>query len=60
MISAQLRRAIKRSDMSRYELSKRSGVGQAAISRFLSGERDLRLRSVDQIAKALKLTLVDK
>ena len=60
MIDTQLRRAIKRSDMSRYELSKRSDVDQASISRFLSGERDLRLRSASQIAKALKLTLVDK
>jgi len=60
MISAQLKREIKRSDMSRYEIASRSAVDQASISRFLSGERDLTLRSAEAIAMVLNLELVAK
>jgi hypothetical protein len=43
LIDAQLRQAIETSVKSCYSLAMASGVSQASLSRFLSGDRDLRL-----------------
>ncbi len=37
------------------ELSRRSGVSQPQITRFLSGERDIQLEVAEQLCKALGL-----
>lgn len=58
VISAQLRRAIVDSGLTVYRVSQLSGVNTAPIARFLSGERDLRLETVDRLARALGLRLV--
>ena len=42
-ISEPLRKAIKASDKSAYQISKEAGISQIMISRFLAGERDIRL-----------------
>jgi len=52
-----LRKAILDSKVSAYRLAIESGVDQAAISRFVSGQRDLRLESAGKIANALGLRL---
>jgi len=52
-----LRQAITRSGLSYYQLSKDSGVNAVIISRFVAGERDLRLQTASRLAKALKLEL---
>lgn len=57
-ISDQLRRAIAGSGLTVYMLAKRSGVNTAPIARFLTGERDLRLDTVDRLAPVLGLRLV--
>ena len=56
-ISDVLRDAIKRSEMTVYRLAQESGVSQPVISRFVSGERDLRLETADRLALALGLRL---
>ena len=56
-ISEQLKRAILASGKTRYVIAQESGVSQAALSRFMSGERGLTLASVDAIAVVLKLEL---
>ena len=56
-ISEQLRQAIREHSESRYVLSKRTGIDQSTLTRFVSGERGLRLDKVDMLADALGLEL---
>jgi transcriptional regulator with XRE-family HTH domain len=53
--SSILRRAIAESGLSRYAVSVRSGVDQAALSRFMAGKRGLSLDSVDKLVDVLGL-----
>jgi hypothetical protein len=57
-LSASLKKAMKRSPKSSYQLAKEAHVSQIMISRFLSGERDIRLATADRLAHALGLRLV--
>ncbi len=59
-MSEQLRQAIETSQYSRYRIWKETGVSQAALSRFMSGERSLTLDTVDVLADFLGLELVSK
>jgi predicted transcriptional regulator len=45
---------------SRYSIAKATGISQAALSRFASGEYPLRGRNVDKLAEHLALVLVKK
>ena len=56
-LGAALKRAIEASDLTVYEIAKRAGVSQIVISRFLSGERDIRLETADRLAEVLGLKL---
>ncbi len=56
-ISKQLRMAIEDSGVTQVVLAARTGVDQAAISRFLRGERSITLDSADLICRELKLKL---
>jgi transcriptional regulator with XRE-family HTH domain len=56
-IEAQLIDAIRKCGMTFYELAEVSGVDRAALSRLLSGERSLTLKSAAKVAKVLKLEL---
>lgn len=58
-LSGQIRDVIESRPLSLAELGKLSGVDPTVIGRFLSGERDLRLATVDKIAAALGLRLVE-
>ncbi|HEX4143775.1 MAG TPA: helix-turn-helix transcriptional regulator [Pirellulales bacterium] len=57
-ISDQLREAIAQSELTRYEIWKRSGVDQGALSRFVNGKQSLTLDIVDKLADVLGLKLV--
>ena len=52
-ISDALRSAIQASPKSVYQICKDAGLSQIVVSRFLSGERDIRLATADRLAKAL-------
>ncbi len=52
-ISEALRRAIRASPKSVYQICKETEISQIVVSRFLSGERDIRLATADRLAKAL-------
>jgi len=54
-ISDALRAAVKSSSKSVYQICKESGISQIVVSRFLSGERDIRLATADRLAQALGL-----
>ena len=58
-VSDQLRRIIRESGITRYELSKRTGVPQGGLSRFMAGF-DVTTRTMDALAKELGLELVAK
>lgn len=57
-ITGQLRHAIKESGLTRYEIWKRSGVDQGALSRFVNGKQSLTLNMVDKLAGVLGLVLL--
>ena len=62
-ISERLRQAIAAAadaGISRYRISKETGVEQSALSRFMSGERGLDLSSVEKLAAYLELELVNR
>jgi transcriptional regulator with XRE-family HTH domain len=54
----QLRRLLAESGLSRYEIGRRSGVDEAALSRFANGQRGLTTESLDRLCDALGLELV--
>ncbi|HEY8165137.1 MAG TPA: helix-turn-helix transcriptional regulator [Gemmatimonadaceae bacterium] len=53
----QLRTAIGKSLLSRYEIAKRSGVNEAALSRFVKGG-SLTVETIERLAPVLGLELV--
>lgn len=57
-ISEQLRQAIRESGMSDSAVARAADLDKATMSRFLSGERGLRLESVDVLCVLLGLRLV--
>jgi transcriptional regulator with XRE-family HTH domain len=56
-LSSALRQAIRGSDRSVYRIAMDAGVSQIVISRFLSGERDIRMATADKLAETLGLKL---
>jgi DNA-binding phage protein len=56
-ISGQLKHAIVASGLTHYAIGKAAGVSSGMILRFMAGERDMRLETVDRIAGALGLQL---
>ena len=56
-VSQTLKDAIRDAGVSRYQISRGSGLSQSALSRFMSGERTLDLTSVDKLADYLGLEL---
>lgn len=56
-LSETLKQAIRDSDQTEYQIAKAAGISQIVISRFLSGERDIRMATADKLADALGLKL---
>lgn len=54
----QLRRAVLQSDMTRYRISKLTGIPQSVLSRFVHQDHGLSMRSIDNLCKCLGLRLV--
>lgn len=59
-ISEQLRQRIESSRMTRYEIALKTGVSQAALSRFMSGERGLTTLTVDRLGILFDLEIVPR
>jgi len=59
-ITAQLRRAISQSKLSRYSICDQAGIEQASMSRFMSSKVGLSLASANAICKVLGLELVGR
>lgn len=56
-LSDQIRRAIDGCGMTRYAISKATGIEQSALSRFMSGERGLPMKTLDRLADFLDLNI---
>lgn len=56
-MSAALKEAIRKSDRSVYQIAQEAGVSQIVVSRFVSGERDIRMATADKLATVLGLKL---
>ncbi len=56
-LSQALKDALKASDKSMYQIAQEAGVSQIVVSRFLVGERDIRVATADKLAEALDLKL---
>jgi hypothetical protein len=52
-----LRRIINEGSMSRYAISRRTGIPQSVLSRFVNGERGLSLESIDKLGDVLALEI---
>ena len=59
-IETQLRQAIIKSGMSRYRLSKLTGVDDAVLCNFVNRKRSITMTTAAKLAKALELELRSK
>lgn len=57
LLSDQLRQAIAASPMTRYRISKETGISQSLLSLFCARKRGLSLQSIDALAALLELDL---
>ena len=57
-LSEQVREAVEASGLSRYRIAKETGLYEATLSRFMSGERGLTLKALDVLAEYLGLEIV--
>jgi predicted XRE-type DNA-binding protein len=57
-VSEQVRALIDNSGMTRYQISKLTGIHQSALTRFMSGERGLSMQALDALGEALELEVV--
>lgn len=55
--SEAVREALQETGLSLYEISKRSGVSQSVLSRFMREERDITLGTLDRLEAVLRLSI---
>ncbi len=58
-LSDQLRKAVLESELSRYEISQRTGIAQSILSRFVHSSAGLSLANVDRICDLLGIDLTN-
>ena len=54
-LSDEVKAAVDAAGMSRYEICKRIGLAEAAMSRFMSGKAGLGMKTLDKLADFLDL-----
>lgn len=59
-IDAALRRAIRNSGITPYQIAKDCGLSKEPVYRFLNGERDIRFKAAVKMAEYLNLELVSR
>jgi len=57
-MSDQIRAAIDSCGVTRYRISKETGIAESALSRFMAGERGLSMKALDVLADYLGLDVV--
>jgi plasmid maintenance system antidote protein VapI len=58
-LADQLRAALVASDLSHYRISKDTGISQPVVTRFINGDRDLRLETAGKLAAYLGMRLTE-
>lgn len=56
-LSDQIRRSIETCGLTRYRISKETGIDQSNLSRFIHGEVGLSMDSLDRLADLLDLNI---
>lgn len=59
-LSEQLRDAILGAEISRYQISKETGIAQSDLSRFVNRQQGLSLDTIDRLADYLNLELTKR
>ena len=59
-LTEQLREAIETADVTRYEISKQTGVSQPTLSKFVLGQRGLSNKAMDAVGEYLGLSICKK
>jgi len=59
-IETALQKAIRKSELTGYQLARLSGVSDAVICRFMSGERSITVETASRLAAVLGLELREK
>jgi len=54
-LSDEIRQAVDSCGQTRYAISKATGIGQDTLSRFMSGQRGLPMKTLDRLADYLGL-----
>lgn len=54
----QVRQAIDQCGLTRYRIAKQTEITEGALSRFMAGERDMNLRTLEKIAPVIGVRLV--
>ncbi|MBM3994440.1 MAG: helix-turn-helix transcriptional regulator [Planctomycetes bacterium] len=57
-LSDQLRHAIETCGQPRYRIAKATGISEATLSRFMSGNRGLPMKTLDTLADYLDLKII--
>jgi transcriptional regulator with XRE-family HTH domain len=57
-LTDQIRDTVKRSQLTRYEICRQTGIDKASMSKFASGQRGLSLAHLDKLATLLGLRIV--
>jgi plasmid maintenance system antidote protein VapI len=60
LIGDQLREAILSADVTRYRISKDTGITEAALSRFITGGSGLSLKTIDILGEYLGLDITTR
>ena len=56
-LAEEINRVIKSGKATKYAIAVGAGVDHAVLRRFLTGERDIKLKTADRLAKYLNLEL---
>jgi transcriptional regulator with XRE-family HTH domain len=59
-LSEQLREAILKAGVTRYEISKATGVSEPTLSKFVLGQRGLSFDAMDRVGLYLGLTITSR
>lgn len=57
LISDQLRQAIDDSGLTRYRISKETGISETALALFYNGQRGLSMKALNALGEFLQLTI---
>jgi hypothetical protein len=58
LLSDQLRHAIDASGLTRYRISKETGISETTLALFYNGHRGLSMRAMDTLGEFLELEII--